>query len=281
MRRVSFAGDCHHIRQLSRHFLFCSDTYNEIWLKIQSNLAFLPSQEAQRPMDVTPDMLGKFPLLKSLSPATLERLASASVAERFSRRAVVLDSKLSERTVCFLFEGRLQGVDFTVDGKEVGLYFIEQGDYCGEVALFDEQDNPELIIALAPSLVIKVPNSELQQVMLENASVMNSLGYKLAARIRQFTSQRALLAISNIPQRVCCQLWSLLPDSESSTARREICNPPTHLEIANMLNTSRETVTRVFQTLQNRQIVKRNGPSSLLILNPKLLQRLAEGDESL
>ena len=107
-------------------------------------------------------------------------------------------------------------MDFTVDGKEVGLYFIEQGDYCGEVALFDEQDNPELIIALAPSLVIKVPNSELQQVMLENASVMNSLGYKLAARIRQFTSQRALLAISNIPQRVCCQLWSLLPDSESS-----------------------------------------------------------------
>ena len=32
-----------------------------------------------------------------------------------------------------------------------------------------------------------------------------------------------------------------------------------------MLNVSRETVTRVFQTLQNRQIVKRDGSASLRV----------------
>ena len=57
----------------------------------------------------------------------------------------------------------------------------------------------------------------------------------------------------------------------------EILNPPTHLEIANMLSVSRESVTRVFQTLQNRQIVRRNGPNSLIISAPNKLRELAEG----
>ena len=57
----------------------------------------------------------------------------------------------------------------------------------------------------------------------------------------------------------------------------EIANPPTHMEIAIMLNVSRETVTRVFQSLQNRQIVRRDGPTKLLIIDPKALKQLAEG----
>jgi len=53
------------------------------------------------------------------------------------------------------------------------------------------------------------------------------------------------------------------------------------MEIAIMLNVSRETVTRVFQTLQNRQIVKRDGSASLLLKDPQSLKSLAEGKEEL
>jgi CRP/FNR family cyclic AMP-dependent transcriptional regulator len=60
-----------------------------------------------------------------------------------------------------------------------------------------------------------------------------------------------------------------------------ISNPPTHMEIAIMLNLSRETVTRVFQTLQTRQIVKRDGASTLLITDPDTLRALAEGKQEL
>ena len=58
----------------------------------------------------------------------------------------------------------------------------------------------------------------------------------------------------------------------------EILNPPTHLEIANMISVSRESVTRVFQTLQNRQIVRRKGQNALIIVSPKALRNLANGD---
>ena len=234
-------------------------------------------------MEVTPQLLGSFPLLRTVSTAELETLAPSCRAEKFSRRGVVLDPNDDDAAVCFLFEGRLQGIDFTLDGREVGLFFVEPGDFCGEMPLFDELARPEYVIALASSLVVKVPTRAIKAIMTENANMMNLLGKKLAVRVKQLTHQRSLLAISNIQQRVCSQLWMLCTDESRKSGNRtdleaEILNPPTHLEIANMISVIRESVTRVFQTLQNRQIVRRKGQNSLIIISPEALRNLANGD---
>ncbi len=233
-------------------------------------------------MVVTPELLSTFPILRPLPEATLIALAGESTLRKFARRATVLNAGHKEESLCFLFEGRLQGVDFTIDGREVGLYFIEPGDFCGELGLFDQGPQPEFVIALTPSVTVFVPMDALRKVMLESPGVTNELGSKLAARIRQMTFQRSLLGLPNITQRVCCQLWILVPQGDKEKLQSSmIANPPTHMEIAIMLNISRETVTRVFQTLQNRQIVKRDGPAVLLVNDLKSLKSYAEGTAEL
>ena len=98
-----------------------------------------------------------------------------------------------------LFEGRLQGVDS--DDDEVGLYFIEPGDFCGELALFDAEPQSEFVIALTAAVVVFVPVKELQRVMLP--AIMGVVGSKLASRIRQMTFQRSLLGLPSIgPGRI-------------------------------------------------------------------------------
>ena len=119
-------------------------------------------------MEVTPDLLSVFPLLRPLPPATLTRLASCSWVEKFSRRGIVLDPNKSEAVVCFLFEGKLQGIDFTVDGREVGLYFVDPGDFCGEAALFDDLARPEYVVSLAHSVAVKVPSVAIQEDLLDH-----------------------------------------------------------------------------------------------------------------
>ena len=56
-----------------------------------------------------------------------------------------------------------------------------------------------------------------------------------------------------------------------------IHNVPTHMELAIMLNLSRETVTRVFQQLQRQKLVSRKGPNELLIHDIATLKAIAEG----
>jgi CRP-like cAMP-binding protein len=232
-------------------------------------------------MAVTAELLKKFPLLNALPDAALSQLAENSTMSRWNRRAIILTAGTQENSLCFLFEGRLQGVDFTIDGREVGLFFVEPGEFCGELALFDFQPQPEHVIALAPSVTVTIPLAVMRNAISHQPKILTALGTKLAYRIRQMNFQRSLLALPNISQRVCCQLWSLIPDKDSSQeTAREINNPPTHMEIAIMLNVSRETVSRVFQNLQSEGIVKRNGSVSLKILNFSALKQLAQTNTS-
>jgi CRP/FNR family cyclic AMP-dependent transcriptional regulator len=52
-------------------------------------------------------------------------------------------------------------------------------------------------------------------------------------------------------------------------------NLPTHQDIANMINTSRETVTRALLTLSQQGIIQK-GAHRLIILDPVALQKLAQ-----
>jgi CRP/FNR family transcriptional regulator, cyclic AMP receptor protein len=236
----------------------------------------------RQPMQVTPELLSAFPSLRSLPLPTLVQLAQESCVNKFARRGVVLSAGVREESVCFLFEGRLQGVDFTIDGREVGLYFVEPGDFCGELGMFDHGPQPEFVIALTSVVSVFVPMESLRQVSLQHPMLLKLLGEKLAARVRQMTKQRSLLGLPNISQRVCCQLWLLIPEEARESGQPGmIVNPPTHMEIAIMLNLSRETVSRVFQILQTRQIVRRDGASLLHISDIVALKRLAEGSEEL
>ncbi|MBL4821478.1 MAG: Crp/Fnr family transcriptional regulator [Gammaproteobacteria bacterium] len=233
-------------------------------------------------MVITPELLSTFPILNPLPDALLSQLAHQSTVLKVARRGIVLNAGTQEENLCFLFEGRLQGVDFTIDGREVGLYFVEPGEFCGELALFDDGPQPEYVIALTAAVVVMVPMENMRKIMLSKPGITNVLGAKLASRIRQMTYQRSLLGLPNIPQRVCCQLWLLVPEADKqSMEKSQISNPPTHMEIAIMLNISRETVTRVFQTLQNRQIVKRDGPTCLRVNDLKSLEGFAKGTQKL
>ena len=128
-----------------------------------------------------------------------------------------------------------------------------------------------------------VPVEALREIATRHPAIMTSLGYKLAARVRQMTLQRSLLGLPNITQRVCCQLWLLLSDDQKKLPDKssEIKNPPTHMEIAIMVNVSRETVTRVFQHLQKLQIVSRDGPTKLIINDLQTIKGVAEGNQQL
>jgi len=229
-------------------------------------------------MVVTPELLSTFAILKRLPEAVLVQLAQQSSLRKLARRGVVLNAGKKEERLCFLFEGRLQGVDFTIDGREVGLYFVQPGEFCGELGLFDHGPQPEFVIALTAAVVVYVPMSSMRKIIAQSPTMANAVGMKLSERVRQMTFQRSLLALPNIAQRVCCQLWAMVPKKDREcTGQTQISNPPTHMEIAIMLNVSRETVTRIFQTLQNRQIVKRDGAAILIVNDPNRLKQFAEG----
>lgn len=230
---------------------------------------------------VTPELLGFFPLLAFLPHEELAQLAQTASLIAINRRGIVYEAGSPTRAVYFLFEGRLQGTDFTIDGREVGLFFTEPKDYCGELGLFDGGDHSETLIATVKSRVVTLPSAALREVLFKHPAALDDACQRVAKRVRTLTEQRSLLAIPDIPQRICAQLVTLAQPSDKDKPTANITNPPTHQELAIMLNTSRETVTRVFQRLQTQGICHKEGTYLLDILLPEQLRAIAEGEEKL
>lgn len=222
-------------------------------------------------MAVHPSVLLQFPLLRHLTEAQLQALAGQAQRQEFAKREVVLDKNAPAQHLCFLLEGKLQAVDFTLDGKEVGIYFVDEGQYFGEIAMLDGGMQPEMLIASKRSQVVKVPAAEIRSVIFSTPGVMEAITRGLTDRIRKQTQQRQLLAINNPVQRICAQLQTL---AQAAEQMQVIVNAPTHQEIAIMVNLTRETVTRTFQVLQSQGALTRDGDD--LRVDPGKLQRLTE-----
>ena len=224
-------------------------------------------------MPVHPAFLKNLNLLRDLPAETLAAVAQKASERSFARREMVLKKGDVGLALCFLLEGRLQGVDFTVDGREVGLYFIDPNDYFDELTVIDGQPRPEVVIAVARSRVLYLPREEARKLMFISPATSEQVTTRLALRLRQASAQRTLLALPNPFQRLCAQLLLM---SATSGNKVEIIHAPTHQEIAIMINASRETVTRAFQVLQVRGTLKRDG-TLFSVEDPAYLKDVAEG----
>ena len=225
-------------------------------------------------MPVSLQLLSQLPLLRPLPREVLETLSTAMHLRAFARRAMVMSKDSRSPDLGFLVEGRLQGVDFTVDGRSVGLYFVDPGDYFGELPVVDGMAPSEFVVAAAKSTVAFLEARTARELISVHPALARAVMAKLAQRVRLVTAQRTLLGLPNPFQRLCVLLLQL-PQSQAD-GQAAVDNAPTHQEMAIMINASRETVTRAFQVLFLNKLLVREG-NMLKLLRSDALRDIAEG----
>lgn len=213
-------------------------------------------------------------LFDRLPPEKLAEVAPTLSERRVERREVVIKRGETDGGLGFLIEGRLQTVNFTLDGREVGIDFIHDADFFGELSVIDGQPAPEYIIAVAPSRIVFLDRARARELMFNSPEAAEAVATRLAERMRRAASHRAMLALPSSFQRVCAQLALLAQRMGNGSV--VIVTPPTHQEIAIMVNTSRETVTRTLQFLQGLKVLARDG-NHLVVHQPDTLQQAADG----
>ncbi len=227
-------------------------------------------------MPVSKLILNNFSLLRSLPDDLLENLGKQSHLVEVPRRKVVMEKNQTAHSLGLLVDGRLQGVDMTLDGREAGLYFIGPNDFFGELSVIDQQPATEFVISVTPSRFFMIPSITIRQLIEQSPQIATTINMRLARRLRESMHQRTLLTMPSPIQRVCAQLIQMTMKTRSG--EQVVIYAPTHQEIAIMINTTRETVTRVFQKLQNSGVVAREG-SSLHIKKLEHLTLLANGEK--
>lgn len=214
-------------------------------------------------------ILERIPLLEGVPADVLDRVAGYSKIRFFERGQWILEKGDSGEHLLFLLTGQLQVVDLTADGKEIGLNFLKPGDYFGELSVIDGLPRTASVVATANSEVSFLPRLQAMELIYSQPAVAERIMKRLAGSIRKASDYRSILAIPNAQQRVIALLIQMT--STAPGGMKVVDKLPTRQEMAIMINTSRETVSRVMQMLLKRKIVEKD-MRRLIVRDPEALQ---------
>ena len=221
--------------------------------------------------------LQNIPLLQGVDEDTLKQVGAALQIRAVERGNHVLHKGSTGEHLMFLLTGRLQAVDLTEDGREVGLNFLSPGDYFGELSIIDNLPRSAAVVACENSLVASLPRAQALALFYHTPLVAERLMNRMASSIRNAANYRTILSIPSAFQRVFALLNQFAKTAPGGLVVIE--KMPTQQEIAIMVNTSRETVSRAIHILLQKGVVEKD-LRRLIVRQPEELSKAVKQEIS-
>ena len=190
-------------------------------------------------------------LFEQLSVEELSQLESRSRSRKFPRKCPIYLPADEAQAVLLLAVGRVKICSFTADGKQAILAFIEPGELFGELALFAPGEREEYAEAVEASTVILIPGEEIHRLMERHPDISLGITKLMGLRRRRIERRLKYLLFRSNRERLVHLLLEL---AEIYGRRTEdgiaLSIKLSHQDLANVVGSTRETVTVVLGELQ-------------------------------
>ena len=201
--------------------------------------------------------LKRCPLFTLLSDDELRSLESRSLARKFEKNSAIYLPMDAAESVFLMAKGRAKICHLTPEGKQSILAFIEPGELFGELSILDEGKREEYAEAVEATTVVKIPGDVMRELMDHHAGV--SLGVTKLIGLRRRRIERRLknlLFLSN-RERLTHLLLELMEQYGNQTKEGiELRIRLSHQDLANVIGSTRETVTVVLGELQGEGLIQ-------------------------
>jgi len=213
--------------------------------------------------------LDNFDLFKRLPKQELMRLCELLEMEHVKKGDHLHTmEKEGEKHVYFIKTGIVK----VVDGNDSELhtkYLLKAGNLFGELALFDDTQPQERAIAAENSLVCKIEDRRMKQLMQNYPNLNNAILKFAGLRIKRLESQLSQMLYKDSYARIRDFIVEYIKHyGETNEEKYEARNFLSHQDIANLTHTSRQTVSNVLSTLRKKGIIDYDRKTIRLVGNP-------------
>jgi CRP/FNR family cyclic AMP-dependent transcriptional regulator len=197
------------------------------------------------------DTLRKVPLFSQLRDSDIEALAGLLQHRQFPRNRVILSGHEPCEAFYVVISGQAKVMLIAEDGREVVLSLLGPGDFFGETALMDDEPFESSVIATEESHLLVLERQVFRNCLRDMSGVSLGLLRALCSRLREADHRIGELMLLDVTGRVA-HLFLELASRHDGT---RISDPPTHQVIAQMIGSTRETVSRTINALQSQKLI--------------------------
>ncbi len=196
-----------------------------------------------------------FDLFKKLGMLNMMSICKVLEMENFDKGKPIELKYEQENSIFFLKRGSVKIIDYSSNTVK---YIIKRGNIFGDLTLFDKETAiEEVAYALEDCVICYIKSEQMEGLMEKHKSLKNGMLKIYGLRIKKLERRLNDLLFKDSSTRIKEFILDYIEEfgetdkSGKSTAQ----NLLTHKDIANLTNTSRQTVSNILSKMRKEKII--------------------------
>ena len=196
--------------------------------------------------------------------------------KRYGKGEVIFfESTARDDRLYILVAGRVKLTMLSPEGKEKVLTILQEGDIFGEISLFDQDTHPLTAEVIEEARLVILAFADLEAIIMKNPRVAIKIIQALSKKTRLLTSQIRELVFQDAEGRLASLLIRFVNDFGRKVQSGQMIDLIlTHQEIANLLGTSRVTVTKLVNRFIDQGLIKIYKRKIVVLEQEKLIKKM-------
>jgi CRP/FNR family transcriptional regulator len=220
--------------------------------------------------------LSQISLFRGLPPEHLSKLTAIIADKMYGKgqmQMIFADGDEGEGFYVVI-TGRVKVFKVSPDGKEQILHVFGPGAPFAEVPVFSGAPYPANAEPLEKSRLFFFPKKAFVSLIQETPSLAMNMLASLSQRLKQFSKLVETLSLKEVPGRLAAHILYL---SDSNEGADEFNLDLAKSQLASLLGTIPETLSRIFGKMSSQGLIRISGPQ-IQIIDRLGLEELAEGE---
>lgn len=213
-------------------------------------------------------MLREIPLFHDLPDEQVEFLISLTHQFTYPRGSILLTQGELSNSLYIVKEGRLKVYASGVEGRQTLLAFLGAGDFVGELSLLDDGPRSASVMAIEDTQTLLITQEAFLRFVDTHPENLLPMLRIMASRLRALDETVCSLSTLDVYGRVA----RMLLQESFTEGGQQIVPRMTHQDIAEMVGSSREMVSRIMKDLRKGSYISIDSKRRI-ILEKKLPSR--------
>lgn len=200
--------------------------------------------------------LSAVPLFKELSDKELEPFIKIALTRLYKQKMYVFMQEDPLDRVFFIHSGKIKIYKTDFSGKEQIVSVLEPGEMFPHAGFFREGNFPAHAEVLEEANLIVLPIDKFEETLIANPELCIKLFKVLGEKIVDLQGRLEAQVLHNTFEQIVLLLIRLCQSNgEQAGNRYQLTTQFTNRELANMIGTSRETVSRTINHLKKKNYI--------------------------
>lgn len=224
-------------------------------------------------MKANSDILRKIPVFSELEDHLIDKIAELTIIKKYAKNDIVFLEGDPGEAIYFVKSGKVKIFKTSEGGKEIIINILSPGDIFAEVTLFQKNiPYPASVEVIEEGEIGSIRNRDLERLISENPQLAVELLRAMSKKLREVQQRVRELGSNDAIERTVTVLSALAKNHGSKTKDGIVlCKNITRQDMANLVGTTRETMSRILSKFSKEGLIDIKG-RSIVIKDAKALE---------